>query len=460
MITERIQLVFCSHSKGRLSKASEVVPQPPLGILTLAAFLRQTIPHIGIEVVDGKFYTDQQLLQILNADFIGFSCWFSNYDHSIVLADQLKALRPATTIVFGGPHPTAIAERVLANNRFVDYVVRGDGEIPLRDMLLGKPSDGIKGLIYRQGDKLLGLDVDPKSWPRVDLDMLPKLDLDLLQPTYQWKAGPDSPSMSGFPLSGVRGCYRTKRCEYCSIPVMGYRTVSGEKYWAQVKELNRRYGVNYFLETGDTLPSSFLLELAEVKDPPDAWFRFFVYPGLFAERDQAALRKIHVKTVFMGVESVLHWSRHFNRRYQAGYTISTLLHEIERYEESGIDVITGILLGLPGENRQSLADNLELIRRIARSPNVHEMVVNSALPLPGSQYFADCVEDERIVQEYNRLSGCDLRTTDRIDVALLSRIFIDYKTEIKYEPVLAALKQIRDEVGSGVANWGLSEHLE
>ena len=401
---ERIQLVFCNHSIGHLSKAPEVVPQPPLGILTLASFIRQMVPEVSVEVIDGKFYTDDQLLRILDAEFVGFSCWFSNYDHSIGMAQRLKALRPSTIIVMGGPHPTAIADRLLANNEFVDYVVRGEGEVPLRDMLLRRPPEEIKGLIYRRGDKLFGLDVEAKTWERVDLDLLPKLDLDLLQPPYRWRAHPDSPSMSGFPLSGIRGCYRTKRCEYCSIPVLGYRTMSARKYWAQVRELNRSYGVNYFLETGDTFPRSFLLRLAEEGSPPEAWFRFFVYPGIFSDSDHAALRKIHVKTVFMGVESVLHWSRHFNRKYPAKYTVSTLLHEIERYGESGIDVITGILLGLPGEDHRTLADNVSLIRRIAHSPNVHEMVVNAALPL------GDVTDSSFLLQRF-RL-GLTLRPAD------------------------------------------------
>ena len=82
----KVQLVFCRHTAGRLANESDVQPQPPLGLLVLASFLKQKLPHIDVEVLDGKILATEHLLSVLDAPVIGFSVWFSNYEESCLLA--------------------------------------------------------------------------------------------------------------------------------------------------------------------------------------------------------------------------------------------------------------------------------------------------------------------------------------------------------------------------------------
>ena len=49
-----IQLVFCPHSLGKLAYFNEIQLQPPLGIITIASFLKKQNPEIEIEVIDPK----------------------------------------------------------------------------------------------------------------------------------------------------------------------------------------------------------------------------------------------------------------------------------------------------------------------------------------------------------------------------------------------------------------------
>lgn len=456
IMIRKIQFVFCKHTHGHLACEDEIQAQPPLGIITLASYLDQTFQDIQVEAYDGKYFGEVELLQKLDGDVVGFSTWFSNYEFSISLAERIKCQRPNTTIIFGGPHATAIPNRILENNSFVDYVICGEGEVTLAKLLSGVPAKEISGLFFKDEDEIKGSNLSET----IDLDLLPPIDLSLLHPQYQWLSTRESPAMSAFPLSGVRGCLRGhNRCEYCSIPIKGYRCISPAKYWEQVNHLNQEYGIDFFFETGDTFPLRYLRDLGAITEHADVKFRIYSYPSTLKSEDMPYLKAMGVRTIFMGVESVLHWSGKFKRRYPPSYSIESLIAEIEMCGQSGIDVIPGFLLGLPGEDENSLSQNLSLIQKISRLVNVNEITVSTVLPLPGSDYFNLCCEDSFILNEYKKYKGIELTYTDKIDYYFLSQLFVKHFTKVKYEQLYTAIKKLKEQLGKGMANWGTKKPI-
>lgn len=455
-MVDKIQFVFCNNIRGHLACENKVQVQPPLGILTLASYIQQVFPEIEIEVFDGKYLSEDEILNSLDADIVGFSTWFSNYDNSISLAEKLREKAPNTTIIFGGPHATAIPKRILINNNFIDYVICGEGEIPFIKIIKGFKPQEIPGLFYREKKEIAGNNL----WETIDLDFLPLINLELLQPKYVWLGDRNSPAMSAFPLSGIRGCMRGRnRCEYCSIPIKGYRCVSPQKYWEQVNKLNADYGVNFFFETGDTFPRTYIRELGSVPDHADVVFRIYSYPSTLKNEDVPFLQNMGVRTMYMGVESVLHWEGNTKRRYPSDYSINSLIEEFKMYGQADIDIIPGFLLGLPGENDDSIERNLKLIRRASKLNNVREITVSVILPLPGADYFNWCCMDDYILAKYQEITGDNLQTNDKINYYLLSQLFVEKFTDIGYEKLHYIVQNLKGELGSGMANWGAEKPL-
>jgi radical SAM superfamily enzyme YgiQ (UPF0313 family) len=62
------------------------------------------------------------------ADVVAFSVYVWNYRVSLEIARRIKARRPDTLIVFGGPHVPDRAKAFLEENRFVDVACHGEGE--------------------------------------------------------------------------------------------------------------------------------------------------------------------------------------------------------------------------------------------------------------------------------------------------------------------------------------------
>lgn len=81
----------------------------------------------------------EELIRGCRPDVIGISC-YTSYDYlgSVDLLRLCRRLHPRALLVVGGYHPTAVPEDFFAEP--VDYIVRGEGEIALREILeRGRP---------------------------------------------------------------------------------------------------------------------------------------------------------------------------------------------------------------------------------------------------------------------------------------------------------------------------------
>jgi radical SAM superfamily enzyme YgiQ (UPF0313 family) len=452
---DHIQFVFCGHTCGHLAHEEGVPPQPPLGLLVIAAHLRSRFPSLSVQVYAGWGYDEDELLNHLDAPVVGLSVWFSNYEASCSLARRVKEVRPNTTVIMGGPHATWLARRILSNLPFVDLVVLGEGEVAIERYLRGEPPEEIPAFVSRLSARNSADNDSLPSMSAVSLDEFPEIDMDLLRPPYEWKGRRGGPAMSAFPLSGVRGCQRGRhRCEYCSMHTRGYRMMSPERYWREVSMLHDTCGIDFFFETGDTCVPAFYRRVASVRDHPDVGFRIYSYPGTNKESDIPLMKSMGVDVVFMGIESVLHWSSDFQRQYRREYTIESLVEEVKAYADAGIRVWPGFLLGLPGEDPKSLKANVALIRRVTDLPNVHEATVSTVLPLPGTRLFEMCCADQHVVQEYGRIASGDLSRDDAIDYYLLARLYADRFTGTGYALLGETVEGLRSEFGDSMANWG------
>ena len=78
--------------------------------------------------------------RLLGADVIGFSVYVWNIRISLEIARRVKAARPETLIVFGGPQVPDRAEAFLRRNPFVDVVCHGEGEAVFLGLIENYPS--------------------------------------------------------------------------------------------------------------------------------------------------------------------------------------------------------------------------------------------------------------------------------------------------------------------------------
>ncbi len=139
----------------------------------------------GVDVTVDPWWIAYRILELDPApDVVALPvmCWTARTVYEV--ARIIKAARPTTYVVVGGPEVGPQAEAVLAEQPAIDAVVRTEGEFAFADLLhsLGRDGDpgSTPGVTARVGDTVCS---GPDREPIADLDSIPSPYLDAPIPT-------------------------------------------------------------------------------------------------------------------------------------------------------------------------------------------------------------------------------------------------------------------------------------
>lgn len=106
------------------------------GVDQIAGYLREN----GF-LVDIKYFHKKETYEDIikniesNYDLIGFSVHSANYEKCCKISTYLRKVMPTTKIFWGGYFPTMYYREILNEKRDVDYIILGDGEKPILELL-------------------------------------------------------------------------------------------------------------------------------------------------------------------------------------------------------------------------------------------------------------------------------------------------------------------------------------
>lgn len=150
----------------------------PLGLVYLAAAAR--LARVSAEIYDAMAKGDgygeiEHRLRDCRADYVATTAMTATINAAVKTLELAKAIKPRTVTILGGIHPTFMPEEVLASTSAVDYIVSGEGEATLQQLLEVLEAGGdpatVPGIIFRTA---AGAVVATGSRPLLaDLDALP-----------------------------------------------------------------------------------------------------------------------------------------------------------------------------------------------------------------------------------------------------------------------------------------------
>ena len=206
---------------------------------------------IGCEILENK------------PDVVGITCLFSGHIPLVLrFAETVKAIRPVAPVVVGGIHPTLYPREILEHCNFIDFVVIGEGEHTLTELVEMlkqdvQAFDHIDGIAFRQQGEVV---VRPKTTHLEDLDALPFPAYDLVDinafhlDTSQWHNPRGLAFDVSIPLISSRAC--PMHCNFCSMhSVMGqrWRARSAKNVVDEIQYLYEVYGARHFSFFDDQL---------------------------------------------------------------------------------------------------------------------------------------------------------------------------------------------------------------
>lgn len=310
---------------------------------------------------------------ISNPDLLCFSVVSADYQWALDFAQDIKRVTNVP-IVFGGIHPTAVPEHVLANEE-VDYVIVGEGEGALLDLVRGLEKGDVDpstpNLWLRVDGKIIG----NKPRPLIEnLDDLPFPDKEMF-----YHLGP--PFDIGHMAMARRGCHGS--CSYCCNSLRRkiyfadeygnrYRTAPGflrrrsvGHMLAEIKWAREKFGIRLIRFNDDDFAESeeWLEEYRDkAKGDLKIPYKCFVNASSINERTAKLLEESGCKQVQMGVQSLNPKISAFIHRIPNNRDIE---RAIECFEKTSITLLTDNMFGIPGEEED---DYLNLIRFYLEHP--------------------------------------------------------------------------------------------
>lgn len=275
-----------------------------------------------------------------------------------------KKIRPSCATVIGGVHPTFCAREILASYESIDYVIKGEGELPLYNFLSNFRSPARRllapNLVYRENGDIR----ENNRIPLVDnLDTLPTAAHLLDWTLYQYHVIPGSRLGA---VSTSRGCDHS--CTFCSQQRFWNRVWRGRAasaVVAEIAELRGKYGVNVILLT-DEYPTHDRDRWEELLDRLIA-ANLDVYllmetrvEDIVRDRDiLPKYRRAGVVHVYVGAEAT---DQATLDAINKELSVSDSKLAIELIAAHGMISETSFVLGFPDETPASIERTLELAR--------------------------------------------------------------------------------------------------
>ena len=106
-------------------------------------------------------------IYLFGADAVAFCCYIWNISQTLYICECLKKANPNIVTILGGLEVSYDSEDIMMQNPFVDFVIRGEGEVPLnllfKELENGKQFKNVPSLTYRCGEKIR---INPQAAPQ------------------------------------------------------------------------------------------------------------------------------------------------------------------------------------------------------------------------------------------------------------------------------------------------------
>lgn len=367
--------------------------RPPLGLLYIASMLEkfnhevtvipQPLLHLGIDDI-------VEIVKHQKPDIIGFSCLTANYQNGVKITNILKSQFHNLLIIFGGMHPTYMANEILKRQSSIDFIVRREGEVTTVDLLnaldKGLSVENIAGLSFRKGKNVYH--AEDQSFVN-DIDMFPYPARHLL-PMEKYRAmNPEGHILA------ARGC--EGKCGFCNLSnFFGFmlRVRSPQDIVSEIEVMVNRYGFHRikFEHCILTFNKSWVFEICDEIISHNLGISWRAQTRL-DRLDRQILEKMAeagCKEILIGLESAT--SRITNKVYRKGIKVNHIFEVLKWARNVGISITPSFIIGSPDESFEEAMKTIRLAKKLyeksRRNPRISFLT-----PFPGTRIHQE-IEDK------------------------------------------------------------------
>ena len=384
----------------------------PLGLAYLAAVLEKA--HYRVKIVDcpgsdashiyftpnGRFKVqgldEQRSIELIDreTDIIGVAIMFSQEWPQV--RDYITRIRrafPQARIIVGGEHPTAMSEYTLRDCPAIDYLVRGEGELALLEVVYRlrsrKPIEGVSGVAYLADGNFFQSPLSPRL---ADIKKMPWPAWHLIdvEPYFQPNFTMGISHGRNIAMLATRGC--PYQCTFCSNPSMWTTRYVMRPVSDVVDEIVdhiKKYRVNSidFYDLTAIVQRDWILQFIAELEHRDIHITWQLPSGTRSESLDEDVIKGLART---GCEFLVYAPESGSQRtldmIKKRVNLKNLQKSIATAVKHGITTKVNFIIGFPFESRIDIFKTLRFVWKLALM-KVNDCNISAFSPYPGSELF-------------------------------------------------------------------------
>lgn len=389
-------------------------PYPPYGTMSAAAVMRER--GFEVQLFDTALRkSPAELLPILQKERPRYLVIYDdgfNYLTKMCLTRMREAAfemakmgkQHGCTVIVSSSDSTDHYEEYL--NQGADFVILGEGEITLRELIsrldAGHWTSGneaqidlsnIPGIAFKSPiPNPQSLIPNPQSLITKttsrsvlhDLDSLPDPAWDLVDIESYKQIWMRHHGYFSLNLATTRGC--PFKCNWCAKPIYGnrYNSRSPERVAAEIGMLIEKYGVRHFWMADDIfgLKPGWVQRFRDIVQRKNLKFEYKIQSRvdlLLKEDTIDALAASGLRQVWVGAES---GSQKVLDAMDKGTRVEEIREATELLKKKGIEVCFFLQFGYLGETKEDIEATLNLVEEL----RPHDIGISVSYPLPGTKF--------------------------------------------------------------------------
>jgi len=390
-----MKIVLINPSQRRIYGKLKPPVQMHMGLAYIAAVLQKNNHDVSIIDVDAEGLSKESLANKLKSecpDIAGITVTVPTLSSSLNTANIVKESSPKTKVIFGGMYPSIMPKTCL-NNEDVDFVVKGEGEETLVELLSilsqGKEPESVNGILFKTGDKIT---VNPDRELIKDLDALPFPERKLFKNTsYTY---PDSLYAKTAPIITSRGC--PGRCTYCNAQsIFGtvFRARSAGNVVDEIVYLQKEFGIKeiHIWDDNFVTKKDRVFAIRDEIKKRGIKVKFAFPNGLRADflskEVLIALKSMGTYSIAIGVES---GSQKVLDMAKKGITLSRIEDAFSKAKQIGFETWAFFMFGLPGEDLETAQKTIDFAKKL--DPDIAKFHILK--PYPGTEAYQYMLDND------------------------------------------------------------------
>lgn len=297
---------------------------------------------------------------------------------AIAISSAVRAAHPEVPIAWGGYFPTLYPDAAV-NAPYVDFVVRGQGEDALLELLDGRSPSEIQGLTWKDGSSIVHNPErhfrPPDEYPPYPYERVGDVDT-YLRPSFLGRR-------TAVHQAAI-GC--RYRCTFCGVVSMfnGLTRLQGEaRLEAALSELRgfgadsvQLYDHNFFDREETSLPALEVMARSGL--------RFWCYARTdtlagFSASTWDLIRRSGLSMVYVGAEAA---SDEVLKRMKKGTSVEHTFEMVRRCRENGVIPELSFVLGGPEDPEGEVEKTLLFVREVKKIHPAAEVILYFYSPTP------------------------------------------------------------------------------